>query len=197
MGATRRRGRPRGLRLQDRLKLFVGSVLLGMAGGDALGRDAQLDPPDAEPRQPRGRRARKRRAVIAANALRQPIVGKRARETATRRIVRVAGQRIASQHVTTEAVAQRERMAGDAVARARRAFEIRRPRAIGRGDRRQWWRERETCGPPAPRRAQAAALEGASVFRVARALPADTRDFAIERSTERRKSSLGRTTLCQ
>jgi len=59
LGATRRRRGPRGRCFQDRMELFVRSVLLGMTRDDAHGRDAQPDPPDAQTRQPRPCRAAK------------------------------------------------------------------------------------------------------------------------------------------
>lgn len=46
-----RRGRPGGMGAEDRMKLLVRAVLLGMTGSDAFGHNTESHPPDRQPGQ--------------------------------------------------------------------------------------------------------------------------------------------------
>lgn len=50
---------------------LVPSVLLGMTGLDALMANAELHPPDGQPREPTRASTRERRPIVGAHALRQ------------------------------------------------------------------------------------------------------------------------------
>jgi len=123
---TRRRG------FEHRVELLVRPILLRMPRVDPLRHDAQADPPHRQARQAAEPGAAKRRAVITADALRQPILGERARKTWTRDRFGMTGQRVAAQHEATEAIPQGEGITVDAIPGAKFPFEIRRPDRVGR-----------------------------------------------------------------
>ena len=100
------------------------AILLRMAERNPLRNNPQAHPPDREPRHACEAGARKGAAVIAANALGQPILGERALEARTGGSIGRGGQRVAAQHEATEAIAQRQRVTVDAITRAKLAFEI-------------------------------------------------------------------------
>ncbi len=110
---------------------LVPSVLLRMPGGDPLRHDAQLHPPHRQPRQsgdgPRG----KRRAVVAANRLRQPVLAKRRLEDGLhpRRVGLL--HRLAAQQIATVRVADGQRIDALAVPRAEPALEVGAPHPVG------------------------------------------------------------------
>src|SRR6266568_2175942 len=62
------------LLLEGAVHAFVSSVLLRMSGLDAFRHDAQLDPPDRQPRQAAERRRGERRPVVGADGSRQPML---------------------------------------------------------------------------------------------------------------------------
>jgi hypothetical protein len=66
------RGRLGGLLLERPVHALVAAVLLRLAGGNALGPDAELDPPNRQPRQPARCDRGERRPVIRANRQRPP-----------------------------------------------------------------------------------------------------------------------------
>jgi len=66
-----------GIFLERPMHALVAAVLLRRPGGDPFGADAELDPPDREPRQARGRDGGERRPVVGANGGRQPELGER------------------------------------------------------------------------------------------------------------------------
>src|SRR5438270_10836335 len=70
------RGPRRHFCLVNAVKLLVRTVFARPPGGDEFHHDPQLDPPRAQPRQARRPGASKRRAVIAADPLGQPMLGK-------------------------------------------------------------------------------------------------------------------------
>src|SRR5436190_4176929 len=113
------------------MKLFMGPVLFWMAGRDPLGDDAQAHPPDTELRQTAEARAREWTAIVTADPLRQPVVGKGAFEAASSRLPGSRAQRIAAEHEAAEAVAQRQRIAVRAITGPKFAFEIRCPHLVG------------------------------------------------------------------
>ena len=137
LGRAVGRRRPRGLGLQHGMKLFMRAILLRMARRNPLRHDPQAHPPHIELRQTAEPRAREWAAVVAADALRQSVVPKRTLEAMARRGRGAAEQGIAAQHESAEPVAQRQRIAIHAIARAKFAFEIGRPHLIGRCDRGQ------------------------------------------------------------
>src|SRR5438093_1316322 len=99
------RRRPGSVRLQDRMKLFMRSVLFGMPRRNAFRDNAQANPPDRELRESGQTRTGEGPAVVAANAFGQPVFGERAFEAAPRGTGRPPEQRIAAQHEPAEAAA--------------------------------------------------------------------------------------------
>ncbi len=99
VGRRRRRRRF----LQRAVHPFMSSVLLRVAGLDALRHDAQLDPPHRQPRQP-GHRARgERRPVVGAHHLRHPVLAKRRFEDGLHPLRVGLVHRLAAQQVTAAA----------------------------------------------------------------------------------------------
>ena len=158
-GGTRRRG-PRRLRFEHLMKLLMRAVLLRMSRIDALGHDAQANPPDGERRQAPEAGPAKGRPVVTPNPIRQAVLGKGPLESRLRHRAGVRRQRIAPQHIPTKSVAQRERVAVAAIAGEKLAFVIDRPHLIGLRDHATWRPRRCRRGvPPPARRDQAAPLQ--------------------------------------
>src|SRR6202022_2398873 len=63
-----------GLFLERTMNPLVTAILLRLAGGDPLGRDAELDPPDRQPRQSTHPGRGKRRTVVRTDRPRQPML---------------------------------------------------------------------------------------------------------------------------
>ncbi len=59
---------------------FVGAILLGAPGRDALVGDAELEPPDVEPIQPVNASGSKRGPIVAANRVGEPALPKEVAE---------------------------------------------------------------------------------------------------------------------
>src|SRR6185503_3018233 len=89
---------------EHRMKLFVRSILFRVAQCDPLRDDAEADPPDRQPRQAAQSGAGKRATVVAANALRQAVLGERALETPPGGRVGRPRQGVAPQHESAESV---------------------------------------------------------------------------------------------
>ncbi len=119
-----RRRRPRGLRFQHPMELLVRSILLGMAEGDPFGLNPQANPPDREARQAGQAGRRKGPAIVAANAVRQAILGERTLEAAPHHLTALRPQRVTAQHVATEAIPQGQRIAIRAIPGAEFPFEV-------------------------------------------------------------------------
>src|SRR5579863_3386224 len=83
----------RGLCLQRAMHPFVTPVLFGVTRLGALGRDSQLDPPDAKPGQAADPRRRERHPVVAPDVLGQPELPKHALEHLARQSFLRARQR--------------------------------------------------------------------------------------------------------
>ena len=113
------------------MELLVRAVLLGAAQADAFGNDPQPHPPDIQPRQATQPGARKRAPIVTPNAHGQPELGKAPLEAAARQRIAATEQRVAAQHIPTEAIAQRQRIAIAVIARAELAFEVGRPVSFG------------------------------------------------------------------
>src|SRR5439155_9229574 len=75
--AAVRSWRARGLGFQHPMKLLMGTVLFGMPWRDAFRDDAQSDPPHRQRREAAQAGTGKGEAVVAPNAVRQPVLGKR------------------------------------------------------------------------------------------------------------------------
>lgn len=116
------------------MKLLMRAVLLGMSGSDALGQDAEANPPRRERRQATEPGPPERRPIVTANAVGHAVLGKRALEPRPRHREGVRRQRIAPQHIPTEAIAQREGIAVASIPGEKLAFVIDRPHLIGPRD---------------------------------------------------------------
>src|SRR5690348_400665 len=141
------------------MKLLVGSILIWSTERDALGHDAQANPPHRQLRQPAESWTRERNAVVTADPLRQPILGKGTLKTPSRPRRRLPTQGITTQHESAESIPQRQRVAVDAVARQKLSFEVRGPCAIGLRDRRQRRRHADRRRRAAPRYHQSVTLQ--------------------------------------
>ena len=93
--------------------------------------DSQLHPPNAQPTQSRDRPTRKRRSVVTANPLRQPVLmeDRRHHRLHMREITALEG--LATQHVTAVIIDQRQRVDALSVARPKPSFEIDRNDVVG------------------------------------------------------------------
>src|SRR5450432_1470597 len=138
--------RVRGLRLERAVHPFVTPVLLGMAWLRALGRDSELDPPDAQGGQTADPRRRERHAVVAADVLGKPELSEHALEHLACRPFLRARQRVACQQVPRLEIADGQRVASRAIAKREvtlevdapdvvRAFANREPRQLPRSAR--------------------------------------------------------------
>lgn len=117
---SRRAGR---FLLERTMHPLVASVLLGVAGLDQLGPDAQTDPPGVKSRESADGLRGEGRAVVATDDLRQAILTESSLQSAVHAVVVGRVESLADQEVTAEAVGDGERVAVEAVQGAELAFE--------------------------------------------------------------------------
>ena len=132
LGLEARRRRSRRLCLQRAVHPLVAAILLRMAGLDEDRLDAELDPPDRQPRQPsRRRRTGERRAAIGQDRPRQPVGRKGLLEDrpGVRPRRRAAASALEQEAAAVLGPGQREAQAS--VAGAELPLEIRRPQIVG------------------------------------------------------------------
>src|SRR5574337_495737 len=94
---------------------FVASVLAGLARLDALGADAQLDPPFRQLTDAAQRQGGKRRPVIGTNRVGQTILAKGPLKPGPHRLVAGVLQASTDQQIPREIVAQRQRITASSV----------------------------------------------------------------------------------
>src|SRR5262245_20277208 len=159
LGRAIRGRRSRRFRFQRARELLVRSLLLRVAQGDPLRLNAEANPPDRQVRQPRQTGRSKWPAVVAANPVGQPILGKRAREAVAHRRAVFRRQRVTPQRVATEPVAQGQRIAIDGIAGPELPFEVGRPHVVRACGRQQGRPRRARAIAAAPRADQAPRLQ--------------------------------------
>jgi len=135
------------LGLERSMHAFMTTVLLGVSWLGALGKYAELDPPDAEGRQPADGGGGKGAPVVASHPQRQAVLAKRGLEHWLRSGDVFGLERLAAQHEPTVRIGDRERVA-IALLDAEFALEVGAPDDIWRRCRGQ--RERRLRCPPSP-----------------------------------------------
>src|SRR6266567_2205655 len=125
------RRRLRGLGFQRAMHTLVPAVLLRMPGLDALGHDAQLDPPHRQTRQPGQRPRSKRRAVVGADGLRQAVLA----ESRFKNGLHAPGvgllHRLTAQQLPAVRIGDRQRINALSIRGVEPAFEISAPHTVG------------------------------------------------------------------
>jgi hypothetical protein len=158
LGAERR-GAEHDLALERQMKPFVLSVLLRLAGLDALMADAEPMPPGRQLRKPaRPMHGGKRRPVVAADGRWQPKGLKRPLERAAHAAAPRVGQRRARQQVAAVGIGDGEGIA-TAPADDEVAFEIDAPERVRRLRPAQRSLCRRDPTTPAPRHHQTIAMK--------------------------------------
>ncbi len=136
LGSRVRRRRCRRVLLQRPVHALVTAVLLRAARSDPLEPDAELQPVRRKPAQAARAGARKRRPVVAADRLRQPVPAQQPLDhrphPRLRRRNDHAGQKIAA-----VGIAHRQRIAALPVPRRKPALEVDAPGVVGRLNRRK------------------------------------------------------------
>src|SRR6266700_2308665 len=125
------RRRLRGLGFQRAMHTLVPAVLLRMPGLDALGHDAQLDPPHRQTRQPGQRPRSKRRAGVGADGLRQAVLA----ESRFKNGLHAPGvgllHRLTAQQLPAVRIGDRQRINALSIRGVEPAFEISAPHTVG------------------------------------------------------------------
>ena len=120
-----------GVLQQRQMQPLQPSVLLRLAGRDALGHDARLDHLDRQLRQSARPARRKRRPVVGAQADAAGRTRGRPHRAPARHDRCRCGQRLAAQQITAVRIAQRQRLAMRAVAGQEPALEVDAPHIVG------------------------------------------------------------------
>jgi hypothetical protein len=107
LAATRVRRRPRRGGFEHAMKLLVGAILIGPSRRDVLEHDAQAEPRDIQLGEAGQAGASEWRAVVAANAVRQPKFGEHALDVALRAPEIGLSERATAQRKATRQIAQR------------------------------------------------------------------------------------------
>jgi hypothetical protein len=107
------------------------AVLLRLARLDAFGKDAELNPPHAQLREPAYGLARERRAVVRADGARQAELAKRELELLPNGRVTRLNEPLALDQVPTRRVGNREGVTARAVAECEMALEVGTPNVVG------------------------------------------------------------------
>ena len=149
-------GRLRGLLLQRAVHPLMAPVLLRRGGANEMRFDAEPEPPRRKPRQPARPTRAKRRAVVAADRLRQAVSRKDGRENISSPFHRL-GRDARLDQKPRVAVGDRQRIDPPLVPGAEPAFEVGRPFVVGRlgGDRparcvSKWTKRKRETGSLAP-----------------------------------------------
>ncbi len=124
--------RPGGTRFESSVHAFVAAVLLGLAGLDEFGEDAEADPPDRERGEAAERVGGEGGTVVGADTLRQAVLAEEALEDGPGAFDRWGGEPVTTEEEATEAILDGERIAVEAVARAELALEVGAPDSVGR-----------------------------------------------------------------
>ncbi len=111
-------GWPSRLALEGLVNAFVGAVLLGMRGQDALVLDAQAQPPDIELREAVQPLSRERHAVVRADRTREPVLPEQPLEDRPPAVSLGGAQAVARQEIARVLIGHRQRITVQAVARA-------------------------------------------------------------------------------
>src|SRR5579859_3512360 len=129
--AKRLRRRTQGFLLERPVHSFVSSILLGVPRLDALVPNAELDPPDRQPRQAACSSTREGRSVVRSNALGQPqfTEGVFENRPCVSSLCRV--ERRAPQQHPTICVRDRQRIATPPITGLEFALEVGAPNSIG------------------------------------------------------------------
>jgi len=98
---------------------LVPPILLRLAGRAALGADAQLDPPNCQPREPAGSRRGNGQPVIRTDRLRQPVLAERRLKDRPLMGLVWSRRRLAAQQVAAMGIAQGQPIAPPPVADAK------------------------------------------------------------------------------
>ncbi len=154
-----RRRRVRRLLPERQMHPLVAAVLLRRARINPLRPHRKLDQPHRKPAQATRAAARKRRSVVTAKNLRQPVFAKRRLQDRAHRRRVGPTHSLATQQIAAPAVQQRERLAARAIAGTEPALEISRPnriRPVTVGKRR---RPRRHSLAPTPRHRQPGFVE--------------------------------------
>src|SRR5690606_29073230 len=123
--------RMQSLFLQRAMHALMHPILLRDTGADALGTDAEAQPPYRQWRQSGNRaRAAERHAVVAANDLRQPVLAKVLLKQWAHAFGSHAGEPRAAEHRTRVQITHRKRVAVAAIAKAELPLEVRSPDVI-------------------------------------------------------------------
>jgi len=125
-------GRPCGTGFESSVHTLVAAVLLGLAGLDELGEDAEADPPDREPGEAAERVGGEGGAVVGADTLGQAVLAEEALEDGSGAFDGWGGEPVATEEEATEAILDGQRIAVEAVARAELALEVGAPDGVGR-----------------------------------------------------------------
>ena len=113
---------------------FVSAVLLGFAGLDELGLDAERDPPDGEPGEAGDRPGSERVAVVGTDALGETVLPEDPAET-THRSLRIESEHaLAGEQEAGVSVLHGEREAELTVTGSELALEVSGPGTVG-----LWW----------------------------------------------------------
>ena len=101
-------GRSGGLGFEGAMHSLMAAVLLGLASRDALGGNAELDPPYAEPAEAARAEGGERRTVVGADRARQAVFAKQPfQRGAAARIIRPR-QDLGAEQIAAEGVADGE-----------------------------------------------------------------------------------------
>ncbi len=126
---------PRRFGLERLVHPLMPAVLLRVRGLDELGPDAEADPPHAEGGEPRERGRGERHAVVAADALGEPIRAEEPLEDGPGLRGAHRRQRATGEQIARRAVRDREWEAVAAIARLELPLEVGRPRGVRRQHR--------------------------------------------------------------
>ena len=129
--------RPGGARLERFVEAFVGPILLGAAGRDALVGDAELEPPDVEPVEAVNAGGGEGRAGVTADRVGEAAGAEQVAEVRADPGPRDVQESLTAEQVATEVLDEGQRVAIDAVAGAELAFEVDGPDLVrgGGGER--------------------------------------------------------------
>src|SRR5262245_56593095 len=118
--------------LKGSVHAFVASILAGLARLNALGTDAQLDPPFRQLTDPAQGQGGKGGAVIGANAIRQAVSAKSPLKPGSNRLIGRVLQGPTDQQIPREIVTERQRITAPPAPHQKISLEVRAPYLIRR-----------------------------------------------------------------
>src|SRR4051794_38823671 len=108
----------------------MSAVLLRLPRLNAIGSDAELEPPDSKARESAEARRREGRAIVGADGVRQTFLSKNALELLLNEFERRSLHDSAAQDEAAMSVGNRQRVAALPIACPKPAFEIGAPRGV-------------------------------------------------------------------